>query len=72
MHVPHCLLCVEDMITHLYRIALTLLFKKEWVLFESENNSVKANNPCVNERFAAFGQFLTQWKINITAPFSFL
>lgn len=71
MYVPHCPLYDEDIITQLDHIALILLFKKEWVLFESEDNSVKPNNPRLNERFAMFVQFLTQWKINITAPINF-
>jgi len=55
-------------------MALIFIFKKEWILSESENNSVKPNNSRVNKMFATFVQFLTQWKIDITAPiiFSFL
>lgn len=48
-----------------------MLFKKEWLLFESENSSVKPNNPHIHERFATFVQFLSHMKINITVPMSF-
>lgn len=57
MYVPHCLLCDEDVITQLDHTALILIFKKGCVLFESENNSVKPNNPHINERFVMFVQF---------------
>lgn len=38
--------------------------------FESENNSVKQNNPSINKRSVMLVQLLTQWKINVTVPIS--